>query len=137
MNTKLTQKVPGLLGLMDAVLNKLEKQPVTIEIAGAREDRKTRITIDKFALQWLTAAFISRRDFLATMPALYYSISKDDLSLLTSLMQRIARRPPLPATQYTMRCASGVSRQRYETIKREAAMTLLGNAVNFPWPGNL
>jgi pimeloyl-ACP methyl ester carboxylesterase len=85
-------------------------------------------------LQTLVAAFISRRDFIASIPALYYSLSKDDLSILTAMMQRVAQRPPLPATQYTIRCSSGFSKQRRARILREAEKTLLGNAVNFPWP---
>lgn len=133
-DARLKEKVPDLLALMGTVLKQLEQQPVTIEVTNPKDKKSTRITVDKFAMQWLTASFISRRDFLAALPLLYYTMAKGNLSVLTAALSTVAQRTALPATQYTMRCASNVSRERFETIKREAPKYLLGDAVNFPFP---
>ena len=133
-DARLSQKIPDLLALMETVLGKLEKQPVVVEITNPKDMKKTRVTVDKFGMQWLTSAFISRRDFIAAIPALYYSISKDDLSLLTAVLSTVAQRTSLPATQTTMRCASNASKERYRTIERESKTAILGDAVNFPIP---
>ena len=133
-NDGLRERIPDLLSLMETVLSKLEKHPVVCEITNPKDKRKTSVTVDKFAMQWLTGAFISRRDFIAAIPALYYSVSKDDLSLLTSILSTVAQRTALPATQTTMRCASNASKERYKQIQRESKTAILGDAVNFPIP---
>lgn len=131
---RLNERIPNLLSLMETVLSKLEKHPVDIEVTNPKDKKKTNVTVDKFAMQWLTSAFISRRDFLTSIPALYYSLSKDDLSLLTAMLSTVAQRAALPATQTTMRCASNASKERYKQIEREAKTAILGDAVNFPIP---
>ena len=130
----LSERIPDLLSLMKTVLSKLEKHPVVCEITNPKDKRKTNVTVDKFAMQWLTAAFISHRDFIGAIPALYYSVSKDDLSLLTAILSTVAQRAALPATQTTMRCASNASKERYKQIRRESKTAILGDAVNFPIP---
>ena len=133
-NAALSRRIPDLLTLMETVLSKLEKHPVVCEIINPKDKRKTSVTVDKFAMQWLTSAFISRRDFIAAIPALYYSMSKDDLSFLSAMLSTVAQRTALPATQTTMRCSSNASRERYKQIQREAKTATLGDAVNFPIP---
>ena len=131
---KISKLVPDFVGLVKDVLDQFEKRPVTIEVADPKTKQKYSITVGKFFLQFYTAAFIGRLNYIKTMPIFYYLLSKGDNSALTELMQGLLRRPALPAVQYTMRCASGVSEDRYKRILKEGKETLLGNAVNFPEP---
>jgi pimeloyl-ACP methyl ester carboxylesterase len=131
---KISKLVPDLLGLMKSALDKFEKEPVTIELTNSNTKQKFKVKIGKYVLQAITTYMIGTTDNISLLPIFYYALSKDDTSLLTQLLDRQNRRGISDATAALMDCASGVSKQRQEQIRREAGETLLGDAINFPFP---
>jgi pimeloyl-ACP methyl ester carboxylesterase len=131
---KISKLVPDLLGLMKSVLDKFEKEPVTIELTDSKTKQKFKVKIGKYVLQAITALMIGTTDKISLLPIFYYALSKGDTSLLTQLINRQNNRTISGATASLMDCASGVSKERQEQIRREAGETLLGDAINFPFP---
>jgi hypothetical protein len=131
---EISQLVPDLLGLMKSVLDKFEKEPVTIELTDSKTKQKFKVKIGKYVLQGITALMIGTTDKISLLPIFYYALSKGDTSLLTQLVNRLNNRTISDATASLMDCASGVSKERQERIRREAGETLLGDAINFPFP---
>jgi pimeloyl-ACP methyl ester carboxylesterase len=131
---EISKLVPDLLGLMKSVLDKFEKEPVTIELTDSKTKQKFKVKIGKYVLQGITTLMIGTTDKISLLPVFYYALSKGDTSLLTQLINRINNRTISDATASLMDCASGVSKERQERIRREAGETLLGDAINFPFP---
>jgi pimeloyl-ACP methyl ester carboxylesterase len=131
---EINKLVPDLLGLMRSVLDKFEKEPVTIELTDSKTKQKFKVKIGKYVLQGITTLMIGTTDKISLLPIFYYALSKGDTSLLTQLINRLNNRTISDATASLMDCASGVSKERQEQIRREAGETLLGDAINFPFP---
>jgi pimeloyl-ACP methyl ester carboxylesterase len=131
---EISKLVPDLLGLMKSALDKFEKEPVTIELTDSKTKQKFKVKIGKYVLQGITTLMIGTTDKISLLPVFYYALSKGDTSLLTQLVNRINNRTISDATASLMDCASGVSKERQERIRREAGETLLGDAINFPFP---
>jgi len=131
---EISKLVPDLLGLMKSVLDKFEKEPVTIELTDSKTKQKFKVKIGKYVLQGITALMIGTTDKISLLPIFYYALSKGDASLLTQLINRLNNRTISDATAALMDCASGVSKERQSQIRREAGETLLGDAINFPFP---
>jgi pimeloyl-ACP methyl ester carboxylesterase len=129
----ISKLVPDLLGLMKSVLDKFEKEPVTLELTDSNTKQKFKAKIGKYVLQAITTLMIGTTEDISLLPSFYYALSKGDTTLLVGLINRQNRRS-INATAFLMDCSSGVSKQRQEQIRREAGETLLGDAINFPFP---
>ncbi len=129
---KISKLVPDLPGLMKSVLDKFEKEPVTVELTDPKTKQKFKVKVGKYLLQAITTLMIGTTEDIALLPIFYYALSKGDTSLLVGLINRQNR--SINATAFLMDCSSGVSKQRQELIRREAGETLLGDAINFPFP---
>ncbi|MBC7910398.1 MAG: alpha/beta fold hydrolase [Pyrinomonadaceae bacterium] len=129
--------VPDFLGLMKKVFDQLDKQPMTVEVLNRQTKEKTKVAVGKFALQVMIGIDAGDSKDVAKFPALFYSISKGDTGFLTAetqgLQDRLTSFAPW-AMIFPMDCASGATKARDSRIKREAPGTLLGEAINFPWP---
>jgi pimeloyl-ACP methyl ester carboxylesterase len=131
----LSRQIPDLLTMMKSVLDGLDKQPVTFET----NSENTRVVMSKFDLQRLTASVVGNEQ-IAAMPAVYYALHKGNLSsnALLPIRQRLIgeRRGSIGSAMiFAMDCASGVSPERLQLIKNQSRQTLLGDAIDFPFPG--
>jgi pimeloyl-ACP methyl ester carboxylesterase len=129
--------IPDFLALMKSVHEQLDKQPATVEVMNRQTKQKNKISVGKFALQVMVGIDVGDTKDIVRFPALYYSISKGDYTLLAAATQRLQDRITAPAPWamiFPVDCASGATKERDRRIKREAAKSLLGEAINFPWP---
>ena len=136
---KVNSKIPDLMALMKSELDKLEKQPITLEFKDARTNEPVKVTLGKFDMQRMTASVVGNSP-VTGIPSVYYSLSKGDTSnaILMSIARRIIgeRRGAIgSAMPYIMDCSSGASPERLRRIEREAKQTILSNAIDFPYPG--
>lgn len=134
----LSKQIPDLMAMMKEVLDRLEKQPVTLEATNRANNEKIKVVMSKFDLQRLTASVVGNESVVA-IPAIYYALYKGDLSsvALLPIKQRLIgeRRGQIgSAMPFAMDCASGVSKERVQRISREARTTLLGDTIDFPFP---
>ena len=130
---KINKLVPDFLGLVKAVLDRSEKEPVIVELVDSSTKQKFKVKVGKYVLQAITGLMIGTTDDIRLLPIFYYALSKGDTTLLAEILNNQNRRS-VNATAFLMDCSSGVSTNRQEQIRREARETLLGDAINFPFP---
>lgn len=133
-DTVLRRSIPDFLGLISAVLDRFERQPVTVEVKLPRAGGKVSMPVGRFALEYITAKSLSGPSEFEFLPVLYQTISQGDHSVLTRVIQRFVGGPPRSALAYLMDGASGASTKRRHRIAREATRSMVGNAANFPFP---
>jgi pimeloyl-ACP methyl ester carboxylesterase len=131
---KLGKFIPDFVGLVRTVLDRLEKQPVTVEAIDPATRRKVKVTLSKFDLQIITAQGLGASAFIQRLPAAYYDMSRGDFSWLADAVITMQRKPIESAMSFQMDCASGISAERIAQVKREAAVTLLGDVIDLPIP---
>ncbi|MCI0389458.1 MAG: alpha/beta hydrolase [Acidobacteria bacterium] len=129
----LSKDIPDLLGLMKTVLDRVEREPVTVEVTRPATQQKVKVTINKFILQYLTTNLFGFGEGL--LPRNYYVFSKGDFSGAAQMWLRlIGSRPGIgSAMSFMMDCSSGISPERRRQITREAKETLLGEIIDFPF----
>lgn len=126
-------KIPDLLALMKSVLDRVEKEPVVVEVTEPGTQQKVKVTLTKFALQYLTSNLFGGNENL--LPRNYYILSKGDFSAVAQLWLRTMRAGSGASVMASMMdCYSGISPQRRQQIAREAQETLLGDIMDFPFP---
>lgn len=130
----LNRQIPDFLDLMKTVLDRLEKQPVTVEVTDSQTKRKVPVVVNKYALQLLTASAIGS-EAITTLPRIYYAASNGDYSEIAPQMLLISEYVGSGSVMsYVTDCSSGASKKRRSRIAREAKNTLLGNAANTEFP---
>ena len=119
---------------MKTVLDRVEREPVTVEVIHPATQQKVKVTINKFALQYLTANLFGGGEGL--LPRNYYLLSKGDFSGAAQMWLRsIGSRPGIgSAMSFMMDCFSGISPERRRRIASEAQEALLGEIMDFPFP---
>jgi pimeloyl-ACP methyl ester carboxylesterase len=106
---------------------------VTVEATDPNTKQTTKVVLNKFAIQILTAFSFGSAE--AALPARYYAMSKSDFSQAAQGWLGLSRGGSVgSAMAYMMDCASGLSNQRREQIAREAKTTLLEDVMDFPFP---
>jgi pimeloyl-ACP methyl ester carboxylesterase len=130
-DTNLSKAIPDLLGLMKTVLDRVEREPVIVEVNDATTQQKVKVTINKFVLQFLTANLFGSGENI--LPRIYYVMSKGDFSSTGQAWLRTIRSGRgASAMAAMMDCFSGISPARRQQIAREAKTTLLGDMMDFP-----
>ena len=127
--------IPDFLGLMQTLLDRLEKQPVTVDATDPETKQKVKVTVGKFDLQFLIANFLPGRiSAMKRFPSVAVAMSKGDFSFLAQVSLSARRDSIGSAMSFVMDCASGVSRQRWAQIKREEKTRMVGSLIDFPFP---
>jgi len=123
---------------MKTVLDRLETQPITVEVIDPRTRNTVEVTLGRFDVQQLTAQVVGNSE-VVRIPALYYALSKGHTNhtLIRTVAQAVGRARQGPfgsAMPPAMDCASSADPERLRQIEQEAKNTLLGNAIDFPYP---
>ena len=132
---ELAKDVPDFLGLMERVFGQVEREPVVVEVTDPRTQQKTKVKINKLALQILAANSFGGGE--AGLPARFYAMSKGDFSHAAHGWLGFISRGLSSlgsAMSYMMDCYSGVSAARRRQIEREAKTTLLEDVIDLPHP---
>jgi pimeloyl-ACP methyl ester carboxylesterase len=127
--------IPDFLGLVKSLLAQLEKKPATVEVTDPQTGRPVKVTVGKWDLEFFTSVRVQPTWGIKSLPAWFYPMSRGDFQPLAETALAFRREAIGNLMPYLMVCASGVSRERYRRIQREARRALLGNACNFPYPG--
>lgn len=129
----LNQEIPDFLDLMKTVLHRLEKEPATVEVIDPQTKQKIKVTVNKFALQFLTVSNIGTT-VTSTYPAIYHAAAKGDYSMVAEAWLNQTRQGFGSAMSYMMDCASGITATRRARIAREAQETLLEDLTDIVIP---
>ncbi len=127
------EAVPDMVALLRRVLEKLEKEPVTVPVRDQRTKETVPLRIGKFGLQLLLRLDVGDRSDFVEFPALLHAIDRGDYKLLAKYAEKrynqLGRGVSGMATM--MDFASGATAERRARIARETPGSLLGAAVNF------
>jgi pimeloyl-ACP methyl ester carboxylesterase len=124
---------PDFLGSVKMVLDTLKRAPAGVTGQDPNTGEAVSVTIGEFDLQWLTAGSIGDPSVLSQLPYVYSLLAAADFASIAPFVAGSRTRSML-AMSFAMDCASGASAQRLEEIRRESTETLLGDAIDFPFP---
>ncbi len=127
-------KMPDLEATLKRVLDRLEKEPVTVTITDQRTKKPVDIKIGKMGLQFLIMRDLGDTNDLPIFPVWFYTMDKGDYSILKRFAERRYNQfgAGISIMTLVMDISSGTSRARQARIKKEAKTALLGDIVNFP-----
>ncbi len=133
-DASINKDVPDFLGLMKQVFERVEREPVVVEVADPRTGQKTKITVNKFVLQFLTSNSFGGEEGL--LPQRFYTMAKGDYSLAAQGWLRFIRSLSGigSAMSYMMDCYSGISPARRQQVASEAKTSLLEDVIDLPHP---
>lgn len=136
-DTTVNKIVPNMEALYRRVLDKLERNPLTLTITDERTKRPVNIRVGKIGLQWLLRLNMNDARTYAGLPALIYTIDQGDYSILTRQIEPLynsfkGRSPMANAID----CSAGWSTERVAQVRREAPQALFSN-VNLQWESDI
>ncbi len=131
---ELGPKMPDLTGTLKRVLDRLEKEPVTISITNQRTRQPVDIKVGKLGLQFLIMRDLGDANDLPIFPLWFYTMDKGDYSILKRFAERRYNQygGGVSVMTLVMDISSGVSKPRQRQIQNEAKTSMLGDIVNFP-----
>jgi pimeloyl-ACP methyl ester carboxylesterase len=122
-----------LVASIAAILERLRREPATVTVPHPENGRPTTVAIGAFDVQWIVAQALGDPRLLATLPSAVREMRAGDFRRIAQIA--ILRRERIgveSAMKMMMDLSSGASAERRARIDREAATSLLGNAINFP-----
>jgi pimeloyl-ACP methyl ester carboxylesterase len=134
---ELEGKVPDLVGMLREVLNRFEKDPVTVQVTDQRTRKPVDLKIGKSGLQFLIMRDLGDTNDLPIFPAWFYTMHKGDYSILSRFAERRYNQfgGGINLMTVVMDASSGTPKERIAVIEEQAKTALLGHMVNFPFPG--
>lgn len=125
------QEVPDFITLYKEVVQKLDENPVTLEVLSPLTQAPMQMKVGSFGLNLLLRIDIGDASDIPVFPRLLYNIKQGDYSALQWFVQkRIGAFYGINGMATTMDEASGASTHRLERIEAEERVSLFKNTVN-------
>jgi pimeloyl-ACP methyl ester carboxylesterase len=122
-----------LVGPLGAILERLRREPVSVNVVHPGSGRPTAVALGAFDVQWIVATALGDPRALATLPSAIREMRDGDFRRLAQIaIVRRERAGVQSAMKMMMDLSSGASADRRARIEREASISLFGNAINFP-----
>ena len=127
-------KMPDLTGTLKRILDRFEKEPVTVTITSQRTRQPIDVKVGKMGLQFLIMRDLGDTNDLPIFPLWFYTMDKGDYSILKRFVERRYNQysAGISVMSLVTDISSGVSKARQRQIQKEAKTALLGDIVNFP-----
>ena len=134
---ELEGKVSDLVGMLNEVLTRFEKQPVTVQVTDQRTKKPVDLKIGKSGLQFLIMRDLGDTNDLPIFPAWFYTMHQGDYSILSRFAEKRYNQfgAGISLMTVVMDASSGTTKARTAKIEEEAKTAMLGHMVNFPFPG--
>jgi pimeloyl-ACP methyl ester carboxylesterase len=126
--------VPDMVALLQRVLARLEKEPISLTIKDRRRNQDLEVQVGKFGLQLIIRLDAGDGNDFVFFPALLYGIEQGDYSILKRYVEKRYNQLSrgISGMAVMMDLFSGATADRISQIKEEAKLSLLGNVMNFP-----
>ncbi|HKO45584.1 MAG TPA: alpha/beta fold hydrolase [Pyrinomonadaceae bacterium] len=127
-------KMPDLAGTLKRILDRLDKEPVTVSITDQRTKKPVDVKVGKSGLQFLIMRDLGDTNDLPIFPLWFYTMDKGDYSILKRFVERRYNQfsAGISVMTLVMDISSGVSKSRRLQIQKEARTAMLGDMVNWP-----
>ncbi|MCU0626245.1 MAG: alpha/beta hydrolase [Gemmatimonadaceae bacterium] len=134
-DTVARQRIPSVRASLARTFAALDRSPLHVRVAGPAGD-STTVVLGRFDVQLLVAGMLGQSQSAVRLPALALLFESGDPRLLAPFARRVkVDVPRLAAMPLAMDVASGATAARLALVAREAQASLVGDALNFPWPG--
>jgi pimeloyl-ACP methyl ester carboxylesterase len=128
-----TKGAGEIVELLTAILDRLRRAPVTVDVAHPQTGRSIRVALGAFDIQWVVSQALGDPRSLSTLPgALREMVAGDFRRVAQIALLRRERSGVQSAMKMMMDLSSGATPERHARIEREAQTAVLGNAINFP-----
>jgi pimeloyl-ACP methyl ester carboxylesterase len=128
------QRLPDLLGSLKNVLAELEGGPKRVALVHPMNGEKLEVVVGKLDLQIVVSQMLTGPETFSVLPDLVSRLERGDWPALALMAARQRAGEAPRAMPVAMDCASGASEARRKRIAEEASRTLLGDAINLPFP---
>lgn len=125
---------PDLLAAINRLLQELEARPKSVALTDPRSGQSATFVFGRLDLQVVLADMLFAPDSFAGMPDFIARLEHGDWTALGLLAARRRFGTAPSIMSVAMDCASGISAARKQRIAEEAKLTLLGDAINLPFP---
>ena len=129
-DSQLSRHIPDFLDLIETVLERLEREPVTVKVEGPETVKTVAVTVGVLDLQVATADGMGNVPFLQALPARYHAMAQGNFSWLAERALENRRNRGGRLMPALVDCASGATAERRAKIEREADQTLVGGIIN-------
>ena len=126
--------VPDLLGSIGRLLAELGARPKTVRLAHPLSGEEADVRVGSLDLQVVLANMLRGPESFAVMPDLIHRLEQGDWTALALTAARVRIGEGLHGMTLAMDCSSGAGGERLERIAEQAKTTLLGDAINLPFP---
>jgi len=116
---------------VQTVLNRLEREPATIEMVDPRLGTALKLTIGKFDVQMATSGYLRGPDSFKVLPTFFQAMAGGDFSVMAARLMD-GRSGRIRGMSAAMDGASYASPQRLAAIAEQEKSTVLGGAINYP-----
>ncbi len=128
------RRLPDFLSSLKNVLAELETRPKRVPLVHPMNGQKLDVVVGKLDLQVLVSQLLTSPETFSGLPDLVSRLERGDWTALALLAARQRSGEAPRAMPVAMDCASGASEARRKRIAEEASRTLLGDAINLPFP---
>lgn len=138
-DANVNQEVPDFMALYRKVTQKLDKNPVELEVNSPLTREPLKIKVDAFGLNRLIRYDIGDASDIPVFTRLLYSIDQGDYAILTWFLQkRMGGLYGIQGMASTMDLASGATATRRQRIREENEKSFFKGAINIgldsDWP---
>jgi pimeloyl-ACP methyl ester carboxylesterase len=127
-------KHPDLLGAINRLLRELEARPKSVSLTHPLNNQTATFVLGKLDLQAVLAGMLFAPDSFAGMPDFISRLEQGDWTALGLVAAPLRIGSAQSAMSVAMDCASGITAAKKARIADEARRTLLGDAINAPFP---
>ena len=126
--------LPDLEDAVRRIDERLEREPVRVALTDPRNARSAEVVLGKLDFQFALSEMIADEGGIAAVPDFVARVARGDWTALAlaAAPWRIGHVPSLMSI--AMDCASGADDAWRARIREEAPRTLLGDAINLPFP---
>jgi pimeloyl-ACP methyl ester carboxylesterase len=132
---EIARLAPGdLLASMRSVLRELEREPKRVTLTHPLNGMSAELVLGPLDFQVAVAGRLTAPSDFASLPDFVTRVERGDWTALalSAAQTRFGGTPSVMSV--AMDCASGISAERKAIIAAEAKRTLLGDAINLPFP---
>jgi pimeloyl-ACP methyl ester carboxylesterase len=123
-----------LLAAINKVTRELEARPKRVTLTHPMTGTSAEYVLGKLDLQRVLADMLTGPDSFAALPDFIARLEQGDWTALGLAAGRGYSGTAPALMSVAMDCASGISAARTQRIAAEAKLTLLGDAINLPFP---
>jgi pimeloyl-ACP methyl ester carboxylesterase len=126
--------LPDFVGTVRATTEQLQRAPERVQLTDPAGGPSTVVTVGAFDLRLALAGTRGLTEEIRQLPVRFAAMQRGDFTWLAHQALALRRSAAGNAQQPAIDCADGVSAERLALVRESAATSIVGNAMDIPWP---